>query len=154
MCVFDNGNVNWRMLGRAFLCRTGHFCVEAFFLCRTMHFAFEPGFLCCSGCPLNIMLTTRNRSLGYRWYVYYSYFSFENVYTITRGLLERLDVLNHRQLDDMFNGLFRLMTAQLSKLRSTVPLWEGSNGFSTQVTSDTESFSMSWRRYLHNKTHT
>ena len=46
--MFDNGNINWCMLGRAFLCRTGgHFCVEpgifvsshAFcnraFLCRT-----------------------------------------------------------------------------------------------------------------------
>ena len=28
VCVFDNGNVNWCMLGRAFLCRTGHFCVQ------------------------------------------------------------------------------------------------------------------------------
>ena len=47
--MFDNGNVNWCMLGRAFLCRTGHFCVEpgifvsnhafccwtGLFLCRT-----------------------------------------------------------------------------------------------------------------------
>ena len=31
--VFDNGNVNWCMLGRAFLCRTGHFCVEPGFFC-------------------------------------------------------------------------------------------------------------------------
>ena len=40
--MYDNGNVNWCMLGRAFLCRTGHFCVEPAifvskwaFLCRT-----------------------------------------------------------------------------------------------------------------------
>ena len=28
MCVFDIGNGNWCMLGRALLCRTGRFCVK------------------------------------------------------------------------------------------------------------------------------
>ena len=47
--MFDNGNVNWCMLGRAFLCRTEHFCVEpGFFVsnhafcCRTGLFCVEP----------------------------------------------------------------------------------------------------------------
>ena len=51
--MFDNGNVNWCMFGRAFLCRTEHFCVNLSifvsnraFLCRTMHFAVELGFFC------------------------------------------------------------------------------------------------------------
>ena len=55
--MFDNGNVNWCMLGRAFLCRTGHFCVEPgifvsnrAFLCRTMHFAVEPGIFVSNEC--------------------------------------------------------------------------------------------------------
>ena len=48
--VFDNGNVNWCMLGRAFLCRTGHLCVKPGFLCQTMHFAVEPGFLVSNEC--------------------------------------------------------------------------------------------------------
>ena len=34
--MFANGNGNWCMLGRAFLCRTGHFC-------RTMYFCVELG---------------------------------------------------------------------------------------------------------------
>ena len=62
--MFDNGNVNWCILGRAFFCRTGHFSVEPgffsvepcillsnrAFLCRTSviitiitwHFQFHP----------------------------------------------------------------------------------------------------------------
>ena len=31
--MFDNGNVNWCMLGRASLCLAGHFCIEPGFFC-------------------------------------------------------------------------------------------------------------------------
>ena len=44
--MFDNGNVKWCILGRVFLYRTGHFCVEPGFLYRTMHFAVESSFFC------------------------------------------------------------------------------------------------------------
>ena len=48
--MFDNGNVKWCMLGRAFLCRTGIFVSNRAFLCRTMHFAVEPGFFVSNEC--------------------------------------------------------------------------------------------------------
>ena len=54
--MFDNGNVNWCMLGRVFLCRTGHFCVEPGFLCRTMHFAADPGFFVSNECYNNRLI--------------------------------------------------------------------------------------------------
>ena len=40
----DDGNVNWCMLGRAFLCvEPGIFVLNRALLSRTMHFAVEPG---------------------------------------------------------------------------------------------------------------
>ena len=54
--MFDNGNVNWCMLG-------GHFCVEPgifasnwAFLCRTRLFAVIPGFLCRTSVITTIIL--------------------------------------------------------------------------------------------------
>ena len=41
--MFDNGNVNWCMLGRAFLCRTGHFCVEPGFFVSNHPFCCQTG---------------------------------------------------------------------------------------------------------------
>ena len=46
--MFDNGNVNWCMLGRAFFCRTGHFSVEpGFFLLNECYNQLYPIHLCC-----------------------------------------------------------------------------------------------------------
>ena len=63
--VFDNGNGNWCILGRAFLCRTGHFCVEPCifvsiraFLCRTMYFLSNMAFLCWTSVKMLIRLLT------------------------------------------------------------------------------------------------
>ena len=42
--MFDNGNVNWCMLGRAF------FASKRAFMYRTMHFAVEPGFFVSNEC--------------------------------------------------------------------------------------------------------
>ena len=42
--VFDNGNINWCMLGG------GIFVSNRAFLCRTMHFAIEPGFFMSNEC--------------------------------------------------------------------------------------------------------
>ena len=42
--MFDNGNVNWCMLGGHFCVELGIFVSNRAFLCRTMHFAVEPGF--------------------------------------------------------------------------------------------------------------
>ena len=44
--MFDNGNVNWCMRGRAFLCRTGHFCVEPGFFVSNHAFCCRTGLLC------------------------------------------------------------------------------------------------------------
>ena len=45
--MFDNGNVDWCMLGMAFLCRTGHFCVEpGFFVSNHAFLLSNQAFLC------------------------------------------------------------------------------------------------------------
>ena len=51
--MFDNGNVYWCMLRRAFLCRTGHFCVELGFLC--MNFTVEPGIFVSNECYICVI---------------------------------------------------------------------------------------------------
>ena len=45
--MFDNGNVNWCMLGRAFLCRTGHFCVEPGIFVSNHAFCYRTGLFLC-----------------------------------------------------------------------------------------------------------
>ena len=45
--MFDNGNVHWCMLGRAFLCRTGHFCVERGFFVSKHAFCCRTGLFLC-----------------------------------------------------------------------------------------------------------
>ena len=42
----DNGNVNWCMLGRALLCRTGHFCVQPGFFVSNHAFCCQTGLFC------------------------------------------------------------------------------------------------------------
>ena len=49
MGVFDNGNVNWCMLGGGGGGGGGGVSNRAF-LCRTMHFAVEPGFFVSNEC--------------------------------------------------------------------------------------------------------
>ena len=48
--MFDNGNVNWCMLGRAFLCRTGHFCVEPGFFVSNHAFCCRTGLFVSNEC--------------------------------------------------------------------------------------------------------
>ena len=45
--MFDNGNVHWCMLGRAFLCRTGYFCVEPGFFVSNHVFCCRTGLFLC-----------------------------------------------------------------------------------------------------------
>ena len=56
--MFDNGNVNWCMLGRAFLCRTGHFCVEPGFFVSNHAFLCRTGlFLCRTSVMMDRVIT-------------------------------------------------------------------------------------------------
>ena len=41
--MFNNGNVNWCILGGAVLSQNGIFVVEPYILRRAIHFAVEPG---------------------------------------------------------------------------------------------------------------
>ena len=44
--MFNNGNGNWCIMGRAFFCRTGHLCVEPCIFVLNRLFLCRPGFFC------------------------------------------------------------------------------------------------------------
>ena len=48
--MFDNGNGNWCMLGRAFVCRTGHFSVEPGFFVSNHAFCCRTGLFMSNEC--------------------------------------------------------------------------------------------------------